>query len=233
MHGGFRNKHLKERYFLKKMPIKLIACDMDGTLVQYESGDFQSSWDAIGKAAGKWPEWQDAVAKYYERARHHPTVYEEWLKHNAGLLQGVKIDAVAEKIFPIPYSPGVKDFFSETRGKCLRGILTSGVDLVAERIKKENSLEFCLANLLRVNEGEFTGEAFSTVGLQQKGERLRMLADINNISLLDVCYVGDHENDIPALEMAGLPVAFNPKREEVRKKAKVVINDFRELLKYF
>ena len=91
-----------------------------------------------------------------------------------------------------------------------------------------------MANLLRVNEkGEFTGEALSAVGLQQKGERLRMLADMYEVSLLDVCYIGDHENDIPALEIAGLPVAFNPKREEVRKKAKVVINDFRELLKYF
>ncbi len=214
--------------------IKLVACDMDGTLVQYESGDFQSSWDAIGKAASKWPEWEEAVAKYYERARHSPKVYEEWLKYNAGLLRGVKVDAVAEKIFPIPYSPGVQEFFLKTKGKCRRGILTSGVDLVAEKIKKENDLEFCLANLLRINEkNEFTGEALSAVGLQQKGERLRMLADMYEVSLLEVCYVGDHENDIPALEIAGLPVAFNPKREEVRKKAKVVINDFRELLNYF
>ncbi|HLC80852.1 MAG TPA: HAD family phosphatase [Candidatus Nanoarchaeia archaeon] len=214
--------------------IKLIVCDMDGTLVQYESGDFQSSWDAIGKAAGKWPEWQAAVEKYYEGACKNHAVYEEWLKYNAGLLRGVKVDTVAEKIFPIPYSPGVKEFFSETEGKCRRGILTSGVDLVAEKIKQENSLEFCLANLLRVNKkGEFTGEALSVVGLQQKGERLRMLADMQGISLLEVCYIGDHENDLPAMEIAGFPVAFNPKREEVRKKAKAVIGDFRELLKYF
>jgi len=65
--------------------------------------------------------------------------------------------------------------------------------------------------------------------LKTKG--LEMICDKYQVEPQQICYVGDHENDLVVFKEVGKAVAFNPKTEEVREKAHYVISDFRELLK--
>lgn len=48
-------------------------------------------------------------------------------------------------------------------------------------------------------------------------------------------FVADEMNDLPLFKEVALPIAFNSRKNEVKKAAKVVIDkkDLREILKHF
>ena len=56
-----------------------------------------------------------------------------------------------------------------------------------------------------------------------------------NLVPSECAYVGDEVNDIPIFGKAGLSIAFNCHKEQVKKAAHVVIDkkDLREILRYF
>jgi 3-deoxy-D-manno-octulosonate 8-phosphate phosphatase (KDO 8-P phosphatase) len=59
-------------------------------------------------------------------------------------------------------------------------------------------------------------------GRKDKGEALRAFAKINGLDLEEVCYMGDDVNDLPALEIAGLPAAPANAYDIVRLKVKLI-----------
>ncbi|MDD5263291.1 MAG: HAD hydrolase family protein, partial [Candidatus Bipolaricaulis sp.] len=58
---------------------------------------------------------------------------------------------------------------------------------------------------------------------------LRALAADRGIPLDEICFVGDHVNDLPAMRIAGLAIAANPKDPAVGEAAWRTIQDFAEL----
>jgi HAD hydrolase, family IIB len=50
-----------------------------------------------------------------------------------------------------------------------------------------------------------------------KGKTLRILGELTNIKMEEVIAVGDSYNDIPLLEVAGMPVAVSNANEEIKK----------------
>jgi 3-deoxy-D-manno-octulosonate 8-phosphate phosphatase (KDO 8-P phosphatase) len=51
-----------------------------------------------------------------------------------------------------------------------------------------------------------------------KASALRAIADRYNLSMNEVCFMGDDVNDLPALEIAGLPAAPADAQPEIRAK---------------
>ena len=45
---------------------KMLLFDLDGTLIQYPSSKFQSTWDAVGVAGGVEKEFEDNLEKFYQ-----------------------------------------------------------------------------------------------------------------------------------------------------------------------
>jgi phosphoserine phosphatase len=74
------------------MTIKAVIFDMDGTLVQYD-GPFQSSWDAIGYAAGLKEQWDRLMEHYFPQRG----LYWEWIDANAQLLKGLSAEKIIER----------------------------------------------------------------------------------------------------------------------------------------
>ncbi len=231
--AGNQNTRKKEKEqensFRSKMAskIKMILCDKDGCLVSYPNKPYHSSWDALSLALppNKREEWFK-IRDYYIGTDGS---YEEWANKQVNLLKMTPLKEIERVLFPVPYSKGVKEFFSNLNGNYIKGIVSSGIDIVAEKIKEELNFDFYLSNHLNRKNGFLTGEITLFVEMDKKAERVKEVAERYNIRLEEICFVGDNFNDVPVMEIVGLPIAYNPKTEDLKKKAMYVISDFREL----
>jgi len=208
------------------MEIKGFVSDMDGTLIKFPNEPFQSSWDALGDLLSNKEEWYALRDFYYPKREF----YREWFSKQVSLLKGLSVKIVEESLFPLPYSKGAKKFFSSLNG-FKKGILSSGINVVAEKIASELGFDFIFCSYLEIEGGVFTGKGRESGDLWRKDLDLAKMAEKMGLSLEEIAYIGDHENDIPAFRVAGLSIAFNPKNEKVRKEADYVVEDFSELNK--
>lgn len=205
--------------------ISAVVFDLDGTLVRYRGVEFESSWGALADAAGVGDASRALLAEYFARRDAYP----EWVARDAALLAGIPIDGVAERLFPAPYADGVVSAVERLRGRYRLGIVSSGVDLVADWVRDDLGLDFALANHLEVVGGRFTGGSETRVDLWNKGDALRAVLAEQGLEASEICYVGDHVNDLPALELAGLAIAANPKDDLLVEICDHVICDFSAL----
>jgi len=205
--------------------IAAVVFDLDGTLVRYRGVEFESSWGALAAAAGVADASAALLAEYFPRRDAYP----EWVARDAALLTGVPFARVAECLFPAPYAAGVAAAVERLRGRYRLGILSSGVDFVADWVRDDLGLDFALANHLEVADGRFTGGSETRVDLWKKGEALRTVLAEQGLAAAEICYVGDHVNDLPAMELAGLAIAANPKDDRLVEACDHVIADFSAL----
>ncbi len=215
--------------------IKVVSIDGDGTAVNFSGDDpedprnkFRSSYDAAGFASekfvpGNWDRWIGVRDKYYPLVTDNPDkpeIYEEWCRKQASFLKGIKVADIMEQLMPIPYNPGVKEFFhkikQDSRGY-VTGIVSSGLNIVMDQVMKELGLDFAISTKLEECDGVLTGTTGRIVPFFGKAELVRKIAQEHGASLEQTAYFGDHENDIPVLEIVGLPIAVCPK-EEVKDK---------------
>jgi len=202
--------------------IRAIIFDLDGTLVRYRNVEFESSWGAIAAAAEKQEESEQILRKFLPRR----DAYEEWVERDAALLAGITVEEITAKIFPPPYATGAREAMAVLRGHYIMGILSSGVDLVADRAREELGLDFSVANRLLIEDGHFTGESETIVDLWAKADVMKEIARQHKLDLSEICFVGDHMNDVPVMHIVGLSIAMNPKDEELERIADYVVPDF-------
>jgi phosphoserine phosphatase len=201
--------------------IKAVIFDLDGTLVRYHGVEFESSWGAIAAAAGKQADSERLLAEFLPRR----DAYSEWVAQDALLLAGLPVDEVARKIFPPPYAAGAREAVEQLRGRYRLGILSSGVDLVADYVRDDLGLDFAMANHLEIADGRFTGASETRVDLWHKADVLRRIATAEDVGLSEICFVGDHLNDVPVMQLVGLAIAFNPKDATLEHAAAYVTDD--------
>ncbi len=202
-----------------------IVFDLDGTLVRYCGIEFESSWGAVAAAAGMSDRSDALLREYLPRKDAYP----EWVARDAELLFDVPVSTVADAVLPAPYAVGVRAAIDALRGRYRLGILSSGVDLIADWVRRDLGLDFALANHLATEDGRSTGRSETRVDLWKKDEAMRRLAEEHGFPISRTCFVGDHLNDIPVMWIVGLAIAANPKDDRVRDAADHVIADFAEL----
>ena len=202
--------------------IDAVVFDLDGTLVRYHGVEFESSWGAVAAAAGVSDRSRALLREYLPRKDAYP----EWVGKDAALLADVPVSTVADAVLPAPYASGVRGAIGALRGRYRLGILSSGVDLVADWVCRDLGLDFALANHLATENGRFTGGSETRVDLWKKDEAMRRIAEEEGLAISRICFVGDHLNDVPVMRIVGLAIAANPKDERVREVADYVIEDF-------
>jgi phosphoserine phosphatase len=210
---------------LRLADFKLIAFDMDSTLINIECVDEIA--DAVGR--------KEEVAAITEAAmRGEIADYKESLRRRVALLRGVTI-ADMEQVYTerLQLHPGARELVAACKAAGLKLLLVSGgFTFFTDRVRDELGIDFTRSNLLEVESGPNCGQLTGRMVDQPWGdicdgeEKRRMLLETCErlgISPRQAIAMGDGANDLPMMGAAGLSVAYRAK-PQVRKEAMVAIN---------
>ena len=205
--------------------LRLVALDMDGTLV-----DVASSWAAVHDHFG------EHNAEGLRRFRADEIDDEEFIRTDIVIWRRHAPDLTVfdlERILAtVPVMPGAKALVDGLHGRGIRtAIVSGGIDLLARRIARELGIDVALANGFRVSaDGRLTGEGIVRVPIHGKEEVLTALQTQLGIPPEETAAVGNSEIDVGLFRRSRLGVAFLPEDEEVRRGAHAVVEE-RDLAK--
>jgi phosphoserine phosphatase len=207
---------------LRLRDFKLIAFDMDSTLINIECVD------EIADAAGRKAE----VAAITEAAmRGEIADYKESLRQRVRLLSGVTVDQMQQVLdHRLQLNPGAAELVRACQAAGLKTLLVSGgftffTDAVRDRLR----IDWTRSNVLEVANGALTGHMVDQPwgdicdGEEKRRMLLQTCAEMG-IAPAQAIAMGDGANDLPMMGAAGLSVAFHAK-PAVREKAMVAINE--------
>ena len=211
--------HLRLRDF------KLIAFDMDSTLINIECVD------EIADAAGRKTE----VAAITEAAmRGEITDYKESLRQRVALLKGVTV-AHMEAVYTrrLQLNPGAAELVQACKQAGLKVLLVSGgFTYFTDRVRDRLGVDFTRSNVLEIENGTLTGRMVDQpwgdiCDGQEKRRTLLEVASLLGISPGQAIAMGDGANDLPMMhacaDAGGVSVAYHAK-PKVREQAMVAIN---------
>ncbi|PWW46274.1 phosphoserine phosphatase SerB [Melaminivora alkalimesophila] len=206
---------------LKLADYRLIAFDMDSTLISIECVD------EIADAAGKKAE----VAAITEAAMQGViSDYKESLRQRVALLRGVEVEHL-ERVYRerLRFTSGARELIDAAHAAGLATLLVSGgFTFFSDRVKEHLGIQFARANVLEVEDGRLTGRMVDQpwgdiCDGAEKRRTLLELASLMGIEPRQTIAVGDGANDLPMMGAAGLSVAYHAK-PAVRAQAQVAIN---------
>jgi len=207
---------------LRLADFKLIAFDMDSTLINIECVD------EIADAAGRKAE----VAAITEAAmRGEIADYKASLRQRVALLEGVPISALHEVYEQrLQLNPGAETLVRACQAAGLKTLLVSGgFTFFTDRIRDRLQLDYTRSNVLEIEGDALTGRTVDQPWgyICDGAEKRRMLlqtCERLGISPKQAIAVGDGANDLPMMEEAGLSVAYRAK-PAVRERAMVAIDE--------
>ena len=206
---------------LKLADFKLIAFDMDSTLINIECVD------EIADAAGRKAE----VSAITEAAmRGEIADYKDSLRQRVALLKGVSV-ASMEAVYRerLQLNPGAERLVRACQAAGLKTLLVSGgFTFFTDRIRDELGIDYTRSNVLEIEAGKLTGKMVDQPwgDICDGDEKKRMLLETCgklSINPLQAIAMGDGANDLPMMGAAGLSVAYHAK-PAVRAQAMVAIN---------
>ena len=204
---------------------KLALFDLDGTLTKE-----RSAWEYIHRRLGVW----DGYAEKFQVAFLQGEItYDRFCQLDAAIWKGMKVSDLERILQEIPLYEGVEDLLLYLRSRGIKlGIISSGLTLLSERMQKEFSFDYAVANELGVADGILTGEIKINVHYDRKGEWVREAQRQFNARHEEILAIGDSTGDIDMFQMAGLSIAFNPLSTRLESLATFSVHsmDLRDLI---
>ncbi|MES2945096.1 MAG: phosphoserine phosphatase SerB [Pseudomonadota bacterium] len=206
---------------LKLTDFKLIAFDMDSTLINIECVD------EIADAAGRKTE----VAAITEAAmRGEITDYKDSLRQRVALLKGVSV-ASMEEVYRerLKLNPGAAELVHACKEAGMKVLLVSGgFTFFTDRVRDELGIDYTRSNVLDVKDGFLTGELVDQpwgdiCDGEEKRKTVLETCAMLGIKPSQAIAMGDGANDLPMMGVVGLSVAYHAK-PKVREQAMVAIN---------
>lgn len=207
---------------LKLTDFRLIAFDMDSTLINIECVD------EIADCAGRKAE----VAALTEAAmRGEITDYKDSLRRRVALLKGVT-EAQLQQVLTqrLRLNPGATRLVAACKAAGLSTLLVSGgFTYFTDPVCTLLGIEASRSNLLEIENGVLTGRMVDQTwgdicDGQEKQRMVLHTCERLGISPSQCIAMGDGANDLPMMAVAGLSVAYHAK-PAVREQAMIAINE--------
>ena len=196
--------------------LKLLAMDMDSTLITIES------IDELGDMAGKKAE----IAAITAQAMRGEIDYPESLRRRVALLAGLQESAL-ERVYQerLRMTAGADALLAACKKHGVKLLLVSGgFTFFTERLKGRLGLDYTISNTLEIKHGRLTGNlSGDIVDAQAKAAKFISVLKEIRATKEQSAAIGDGANDLKMMAEAGISVAFRAK-PVVRAQASCALN---------
>ena len=184
--------------------LRLVAMDMDSTLVTIES------IDEMGDMLGI----KDRIAAITAQAMRGEIDYAESLRRRVALLAGLE-EAALERICEqrMHLSPGAEALVRGCRERGIRTLLVSGgFDFFTAWLQRRLGIDEALSNVLDIERGRLTGRLLGAI-VDGRAKAAKLREEMHRLGLRreQALAIGDGANDIPMMSEAGTSVAYRAK----------------------
>ncbi len=210
---------------LRLSDFKLIAFDMDSTLINIECVD------EIAAAVGRKAE----VAAITEAAmRGEISDYKASLRQRVALLKGVTVASMQQvRDQTMQLNPGATELVQACQAAGLKVLLVSGgFTFFTDSVRDRLAIDYTRSNVIEVKDGCLSGALLAQpwgdiCDGEEKCKMLLQTCELLGITAQQAIAMGDGANDLPMMlacsQAGGLSVAYHAK-PKVREQAMVAIN---------
>jgi phosphoserine phosphatase len=182
---------------------RLMAFDMDSTLIQAEVIDELAKRAGVGKK----------VSEITERTMRGELDFKQSFTERLALLKGLPENELAEIAATLVLTDGAEKLISTVKRLGYKtAILSGGFKYFGRALQRRLGIDYVFANELEVENGVLTGRVCGEIiDGARKASLLANIAQHEGFSLEQTIAVGDGANDLPMLSIAGLGIAFHAK----------------------
>ena len=215
---------------------KLVAFDMDGTLLRGEN--YKYSWPKLWELCGDdGTLWRGYMTQY----RRGELGYAEWCEtavryyREAGLCKDLIFQVARDQAYVVS---GLSEGIQELRSMGMStALISGGVDIFMMALLSDYKQLF---DHNFVNRLQFDGEDIvcgvdvTPYDYEHKAEALRWLCNQHGFDIEEAIFIGDSYNDVAAMKEAGCGIVFGGNDESVRDISNKIVetDDLRDVVDY-
>jgi len=200
----------------------LICFDVDGTLIEHPSG--MIIWELLSMRFGGSPQIN---RERHDRYLSGEMSYDEWVELD--VTDWMKHDATRDQIIEVvrefrPNEGALETVAALKKKGYPLSVVSGSLNVVVETLFPDKPFDDIFTNYIYFDgDGRLSGWKATPFDIYGKPVALKALAKKYNTSTDRIAYVGDGDNDVPLLDTVGYFVAFNPRSEELERRANRVI----------
>jgi len=200
---------------------KFVIFDLDGTIIKENS-----AWEMLHKHFKVDPSIVEKNKELYEKKIID---VDRWIEMDIKLWKNPHKKTIEDVLKKYTLIEGIKEFveYLKKRGFIL-GIVSSGIDILAEKVADELGIDICYSNSLIFDEKGFLIGGKGNVDLLRKKEIAKNLSEKFKIPLKNFIIIGDTKYDM--IDGVGIKIALNPKE---KLDADYTVNSIQELKEFF